>query len=240
MDARNIKLVSFDLDGTLTQHKSGLGPENKAVLDALARKYKLLMIGAGSCARIFEQMGRYPIDIIGNYGMQYAEYDADTGSQCVVFDHKVPVDRPEILRRAALLRERFSLGHYQGGSMEFHPSGALTFPVLGTGAALQDKLAYDPERQKRRLMYPYIKELFADYTTFIGGSSSFDFAPAPFCKLYALDRYCAEHGYTHDQAVYAGDDYGPGGNDADICGSDFRFIRVDDYSRLAEYIGWLL
>ena len=32
---RKVKVVAFDLDGTLTQHKEKLSEENKAVLDAL-------------------------------------------------------------------------------------------------------------------------------------------------------------------------------------------------------------
>ena len=43
-----IKLIAFDLDGTLTQHRTKLAPENKAVLDELSKKYKLLMVGAGT------------------------------------------------------------------------------------------------------------------------------------------------------------------------------------------------
>lgn len=74
MDISKIKLIAFDLDGTLTQHKTPLSAEHKEVLDKLSEKYKLLMAGVGMCNRIFEQMGHYPIDIIGNYGMQYAEY----------------------------------------------------------------------------------------------------------------------------------------------------------------------
>ena len=31
-----IKLIAFDLDGTLTQHKTPLAPENLAVLTALS------------------------------------------------------------------------------------------------------------------------------------------------------------------------------------------------------------
>ena len=70
------RLVAFDLDGTLTQHKSPMSPEIRAALDALrAHGYALLMVGAGSCARIAGQMEGYPIDILGNYGMQYAEWD---------------------------------------------------------------------------------------------------------------------------------------------------------------------
>ncbi|MBQ8337881.1 MAG: phosphomannomutase, partial [Oscillospiraceae bacterium] len=70
MDTSKIRLIAFDLDGTLTQHKTPLDDENRAVLDALGKKYKLLMAGAGMCRRIFNQMGQYPIDILGNYGMQ--------------------------------------------------------------------------------------------------------------------------------------------------------------------------
>ena len=33
----NIKLVAFDLDGTLTQHKESLTSKNKAVLHALSK-----------------------------------------------------------------------------------------------------------------------------------------------------------------------------------------------------------
>jgi hydroxymethylpyrimidine pyrophosphatase-like HAD family hydrolase len=56
-----IKLIAFALDGTLTQHKTKLSDENRKVLDALAKKYKLVIVGAGKCRRIFEQMNCYPI-----------------------------------------------------------------------------------------------------------------------------------------------------------------------------------
>ena len=69
-NTNNIKLMAFDLDGTLTQHKSKLEHSNKLVLLELSKKYKLLIVGAGQCMRIFNQMDRFPIDIIGNYGMQ--------------------------------------------------------------------------------------------------------------------------------------------------------------------------
>ena len=35
-----IKLIAFDLDGTLTQHKTKLDPVNRSVLESLAKKYK--------------------------------------------------------------------------------------------------------------------------------------------------------------------------------------------------------
>ena len=80
MDVNKIKLIALDLDGTLTQHKEQLGEKNREVLNKLAEKYKLIMLGAGKAKRIFSQMGEYPIDIIGNYGLQYATYNQETKS----------------------------------------------------------------------------------------------------------------------------------------------------------------
>ena len=229
----SIKLIAFDLDGTLTQHKTPLSAENRAILDRLGKKYRLLMVGAGQCARIFHQMGEYPIDIIGNYGMQLSTVDKSTGELVTVFDEHLPCDRESVEKRIAALREKYGLTDFAGDSVEYHVTGNVTFPILGTKAKIEDKLAYDPDRSKRRVMYPDVKQAFPDYMVFIGGSSSFDFAPLPYNKYYALDRYCRSLGLSHDEAVYVGDDYGMGGNDEAVYQSDFRFICVDDYTHLA-------
>ena len=78
-DKTKIKLIAFDLDGTLTQHKEKLCSEHRAILEALSKKYKLVMVGAGQCMRIFNQLGGFPIDVIGNYGLQRAVYNGETG-----------------------------------------------------------------------------------------------------------------------------------------------------------------
>lgn len=231
-----IKLIAFDLDGTLTQHRTPLDDKNRAVLDRLARKYKLLMVGAGQCARIFAQMGGYPIDVIGNYGLQYAVYDPETKAQSIVRDEILPCDRASVLARAEMIRQKHGFTEYAGESVEFHPSGCVTLAILGTKARQEDKLAFDPDRKKRRAIYGEVCELFSEYTVFVGGSSSFDMAPKPYNKYYALDLYCREHGLSHDEVIFVGDDYGPGGNDESVYRSDFGFVCVDDYTRLDEYL----
>ncbi|MBR2466914.1 MAG: HAD hydrolase family protein [Clostridia bacterium] len=224
-----IKLIAMDLDGTLTQHKSPLSEENRAVLRRLSKKCKLLMVGAGMCRRIFEQLGRFPIDILGNYGMQYAEYDEESGDIKTVFNEVRAVDRESVARRVAKLREKFGFTDYRGECVEYHSSGCVTFPILGTAALIEDKLAFDPDRKKRRAIYEDVKRAFPDYTVFIGGSSSFDMAPFPFDKAYALGKYCDERGIKHSEVVYIGDDYGTGGNDESVYKSDFNYLKIDDY-----------
>ncbi len=237
---KNVKIIAFDLDGTLTQHKQPLSPENKAALDALGQKYKLLMVGAGQARRIFEQLGRYPIDIIGNYGLQYAEYNPQTGDIDIKKDMVFDCDRASVERRVTMLREKYGFTEFRGENVEFHPSGCVTFPILGTKALQEDKLAFDPDRAKRRKIYAEVAEVFSDYVVFVGGSSSFDMAPKPYDKFHALDEYCREHGYTHDNVVFVGDDYGMGGNDESVYKSDIKFICVDDYRKFPSYVEQLI
>ncbi|MBP3485932.1 MAG: HAD family phosphatase [Oscillospiraceae bacterium] len=231
-----VKLIAFDLDGTLTQHKTPLEAANRAVLERLSEKYRLLMVGAGGVRRIFNQLGGFPMDIIGNYGLQEGRYDPAAGDIVLVRDVAVDCDREAVDRRMTALRRRFGCTEYTGENVEFHPSGCVTLPMLGTRAQAADKLAFDPDRSKRRAILPAVREAFPEYTAFVGGSSSFDLAPKPYNKYFALSRYCQEHGIAHSEVAYCGDDYGPGGNDESVARSDIRFVQVDDYTRLGEYL----
>jgi len=240
MDVNKIKLVAFDLDGTLTQHKTPLSEEHRQILEQLSKKYKLLMAGAGMCQRIFNQMNQYPIDIVGNYGLQYAEYNPNTKELEIKKNVVKPIDKDSIEKRVTAMRQKYGFTEYAGDNVEYHASGCVTFPILGTKAKQEDKLAFDPDRSKRRAIYEDIKKVFSDYIVFVGGSSSFDMAPAPYNKAYALAEYCKEHGIAHDEVVYVGDDYGPGGNDESVYLSDFNYLTIDDYRDFPEVVKVLL
>ena len=142
--------------------------------------------------------------------------------------------------RVTMLREKYGFTEFAGNNVEYHASGAVTFPILGTKAKQEDKLAFDPDRSKRRAIYEDVKQVFNDYIVFVGGSSSFDMTPAPYSKGYALEKYCQEHGLTKDQVCYVGDDYGPGGNDESVLLAGFPFIKIDDYHDFPKLMEQLL
>ena len=190
--------------------------------------------------RIFGQMGEYPIDILGNYGMQYAEYNPETKQLEIVEDNVLPCDKESVEKRVTMLRKKYGFTDYKGDNVEFHSSGCVTFPILGTKADIEDKLSFDPDRKKRRAIYEEVKATFPEYTVFVGGSSSFDMAPAPYNKAYALAKYCEEKGIAHDEVVYVGDDYGQGGNDESVYLSDFGYLTIDDYLDFPEVVKVLL
>ncbi|MBQ8295248.1 MAG: HAD hydrolase family protein [Clostridia bacterium] len=89
--------------------------------------------------------------------------------------------------------------------MEFHATGMVTFPLLGTKADAADKIALDPTREKRKVLYPEVLQLFPDYTVYIGGSSSFDFTEKAYNKYDSIMAYAKENGYRKEEILYVGD-----------------------------------
>ena len=221
------RLICLDLDGTLSQHRSPLEDANRKVLDRLSEKYKLLMVGAGNVPRIHGQMGEYPIDILGNYGMQEGVYR--DGKMEIIRQDTVEVDRAFFTEKARYLREKYGYTEYKGDAVEFHPSGMVTFPLLGTKADVADKIAFDPTREKRKKMYAEVLEIFSDFTVFIGGSSSFDFSGKKYNKYDAIMTYAAQHGYEKDEILYVGDDFGDGGGDSHVRLGGMDYINIVDY-----------
>ena len=232
------KLLCFDLDGTLTQHRTKLEKENEQLLIQLKNKYKVIMVGAGGCERIYNQINNLPLEIIGNYGMQQSVYS--NGRFKIVKNERAYPDKEYFLSTAKYLREKYGYTDYKGESLMFHDSGMVTFPLLGTQADIKDKIAFDPTREKRRVMYPEVLQLFKDYNVFIGGSSSFDFTDKKHNKYVAIKEYAKMHGYSLDEVLFIGDDFGDGGGDSHVRIFGLDYIEITDYRKAKEKLAFLL
>jgi hydroxymethylpyrimidine pyrophosphatase-like HAD family hydrolase len=198
------------------------------------------MVGAGQVYRIFNQLNRFPIDIIGNYGLQYATYNGETKDIDIIRDATFPHNYEKTEQIVTAFREKYGFTEYRGNNVEYHPSGCITFPILGTDAIQSEKLAFDPDRTKRRAIYGEVCQAFSEYNVFVGGTSSFDMSPKPYNKYYALDLYCKENGLLHENVVFIGDDYGIGGNDESVYKSDFNYLTIDNYEDFPDVIAPLL
>lgn len=232
------KLLVFDLDGTLSNHRTPMPEESRALLDALGKKYHLVMCGAGNVARVFKQMGNYPIELIGNYGMMEAK--VENGELVIIKQIVAEVDKEFFLRETNRLREKYGYTEYAGDPIEWHPSGMVTFALIGTKAKREDKHVFDPDRAKRRVMYPEVLEVFKDYTVFIGGSTSFDIVAKQYNKYDATMEYAKRHGYTKEQVLFMGDDMGDGGGDSHVRLGGMDYIHVLDYTKISEMLAFLL
>ena len=137
------------------------------------------------------------------------------------------------------LYQRYGYTQYKGESVEFHGTGMVTFPLLGTKADLADKIVFDPTREKRRVLYPEVLELFPQYTVYIGGSSSFDFAEKQYNKYDAIMAYAKENLYTKEEILYIGDDFEDGGGDSHIRLGGMDYVEITDYKELKSKLEYL-
>ena len=232
------RLICCDLDGTLSQHRTPIEDGNAEVLKALDGKYKLLMVGAGSAERIYRQLNCYPIDILGNYGMQ--ESRIVNGAFTVIRSDASAPDREYFIKTADYLRVKYGYTDYKGASVEFHGTGMVTVPLLGSEADIADKLVFDPDRAKRRRMYGEVLELFPDYSVYIGGTSSFDFTEKRYNKYDAIMRYARENGYEKNEILFVGDDFGDGGGDSHVRINGMDYVEITDYRALRESLSFLM
>ena len=238
IEGRRKKVVAMDLDATLCQHRSPIPERNLEALRKLDKKYKCVMVGAGNAPRIHKQMGNYPIDIVGNYGMQTAE--AADGNFRIVKGVTNKVDRAFFREKTDALRKKYGYTEYEGEPLEFHASGMVTFGLLGTAPSAEHKVAFDPDRKKRRAMYPEVCEIFKDFSVYIGGSTSFDFAGKEYNKYDATLAWAKDHGYEPDDVVFIGDDFADGGGDSHVRIKGMDHIVITDYRRFADAAGVLL
>ena len=223
------KLLCFDLDATLTEHRMPLEPAARELMEKLCEKYDVVMMAAGNCPRVYKQMGNFPVPIVGNYGMQ--ESAIVDGEFKIIREDTAPADTAFFLKWCQYFREKYGYTSYSGDPVEFHASGMVTFGLMGTSPDKYEKLKFDPDKAKRRAMYPEVLKVFKDYAVYIGGSTSFDFTPAQYNKFDAALRYAHEHGYSLDDCLFVGDDIDDGGGDSHIRLYGMDYIRIWDYSK---------
>jgi len=116
----------------------------------------------------------------------------------------------------------------------------VTFGLLGTKPEQEHKITFDPDRKKRKAMYKEVCEIFKDHSVFIGGSTSFDFAGREYNKYDAIMSYAKRNGYSLDEIVFIGDDFGDGGGDSHVRIKGMDYIEIDDYRKFPEAVEVLL
>lgn len=233
-EMKKYKLIAMDLDGTLTQHKSKLEEKNKKLLEKLQESYSLVMVGAGGCERIYNQMNGFPIDIIGNYGIQQST--VVDGKFEIIRNDSYSIDKEFFERSVSNLRQQTGYTKYAGDNVEYHQSGMVTFPLLGTKANLQDKLAFDPSGAKRSAIYELVSHTFKDFNCFIGGTSSFDIPAKQYNKYTALLNYITPLKIDINDVLFLGDDFKKGGNDEHIMLNGVDYIKIEDYNKVSKIL----
>lgn len=237
------KIISFDLDGTLTVSKSPITPEMAELVKELAKKIKVIIISGGGFKQFQTQFLSpfhddesmspfiHNLTLLPTNGSQMYEYDEIKKEWQLT--NKEPFDEKVKTRAKKLLQEIIDSGLYDippnpiGEIIEDRDT-QITFTPNGQNAPIEIKRLWDPDRKKREEIREKIAPKLPEIDILINGSSSIDILSKGFNKAVGLERLLNKMGLKKSDVIYVGDALFPGGNDYSVFEAGFDTIAVKD------------
>lgn len=226
MRIKDVQLIVFDLDDTLTESKQPLSFEMGQVLKRLLdEKYVAVMSGARLEQFIEQLISRLPEDthlthliLLPTSGAEYVAYkDGEWTSE---YSHTFT--REEKQKIVSAFVETLQETGVQGGVKEVYGEqiedrGAqITFSALGQEAPLQEKRTWDPRQEKRKKMVSVLASKLPGMSIRIGGTTSIDVTQEGVDKAYGIEELSRRTGVPVEDMLYIGDALYEGGNDAPV------------------------
>lgn len=218
-----VKLIFFDLDGTLAESKQSMTLEMARRIAQLLEVTRVAVISGGGLPQFQKQVvTQMPeganlsnLYLLPTSGAALHEYHNDEWHK--VYEERLSEKEAKIIEDVILEGLKitgildFSIPSY-GNRIEYRGS-QVTLSALGQQAPLSLKSEWDPTRAKRHLLIEYLEPRLPEYLVRIGGTTSVDVTKRGIDKAYGVRILCERVGVAEQEALYVGDALEPGGND---------------------------
>ncbi len=222
---KNLKLVAFDLDGTLAESKSQLTKEMADLLTRLLDKMHVAIV-SGAAFQQFEKQflstfnpesdhaGR--VHILSTNGASLYEYDNSWNT--LHTSTLTSVEKKKIFQAfdEALSETGFVYPETIYGILIEDRDSQITFSAFGSEAPLALKEGWDQDHAKRERIALALRARLPEFSVRIGGSTSIDITAQGVDKASGLERLMNHLDIAPHELLYIGDALFPGGNDASV------------------------
>lgn len=209
-----MKLIIFDMDGTLTPSRSPIDPVMRAALEELPLPYAV--ISGAAEKQIRTQIPIPGMIALGQNGNEY-------------FGRKLANADVAIIRKHIdTLRSAFPLAVQDPEDLVEERGSQVSFSLLGHHEDLDRKRSFDPKGILRRAlleMYPFRAE---GLSVMIGGTTCYDYTGLGWNKAENIRAYAREKEVDLNDVVYFGDQFYEGGNDEAVR-SVCAIVEVKDW-----------
>jgi len=215
-----IKLIVYDLDGTLAESKTSLDAKMSALLHDLLGVAKVAVISGGDWPQFEKQvLSHLPQDerlvnlsILPTCGTKFFRYN---GGWKKLYSEDFTTDEKEKIVSSlekAVGQAGFKAAKVWGEVIEDRGS-QITFSALGQQAPLEEKDKWDPDYVKRKKIKAILDALIPDFSVRMGGATSIDVTKPGIDKAYGIRKLRDILGISLKEMVFIGDALFPGGND---------------------------
>jgi HAD superfamily hydrolase (TIGR01484 family) len=231
-----IKLVAFDLDGTLAKSKSAVDAEMGALLADLLGVARVSVISGGDWPQFQSQLlsahlapeTYSSLTLMPTCGTKCYTFADDHWTQ--LYEEALSADEVQAIT-AALDEAIASLADPPAqvwGEIIENRGSQITFSALGQEAPLEAKASWDPDFSKRQAMKRVLDDRLPSFSVRLGGTTSIDITKEGVDKAYAVDKLAELTGVTLAEMLFVGDAVFPGGNDYPVKEHGVRTIGVRD------------
>jgi HAD superfamily hydrolase (TIGR01484 family) len=230
-----IKLVAFDLDGTLAPSKGPISNDMGKALRDLLGVAQVCIISGGTREQIMSQVvdllpdksNLRNLHIMPTSGAQYLK--RHLGGWRVVYSEKLSEEEIERITQnihvtAALLGEWPENPH---GAVIENRGTQVTFSALGQNAPIEEKELWDPTGVRKDRFRRTLASLLLEFDVRSGGSTSIDITKVGIDKGFGIDELIKRTGLKPDDVLFVGDRLDEGGNDHSVMRTGANCYPVD-------------
>lgn len=215
-----IKLIVFDLDGTLAESKSSVDNDMLALLQELLGTVKVAVISGGDWPQFEKQLlANFPLDerlkelsLLPTCGTKFYQYIGDWKK---FYSEDFSVDeKKKIISsfKKALGETAYHAEKIWGEVIEDRES-QITFSALGQQAPLDEKEKWDPDFNKRKKIKASLDTCIPEFSVRMGGTTSIDITKSGIDKAYGVRKLRDILGIQLKEMIFIGDALFVGGND---------------------------
>ena len=216
------KIITFDLDGTLTESRTRMDEEMAGLFSKLISQYKIGVISGGLFGQ-FEKQIVQPLSGTPNLsnlillpanGTSF--YVWENGSWKILYEKSLSDEEKQKIVKACMeaIKETGWKNFFIEKKGEVtDKKGQMTLGMFDPDWPIEEKKAWDPDREKRESIRELIQGKLPEYEVKIGGTTSIDVTPKGLDKAFAIKKILEYFHLSKESALFIGDAIFEGGND---------------------------
>ncbi len=238
-NARKVRLVVADLDGTLAKSKQPMDTEMADLLRRLLLYKDFAVISGGSykqfqqqfVASLGEKSDRlsylylFPTCATSMYMMKKGVWERAYGERLDEESKRKIYGAFE----TALAEYGYKKPEKTYGEIIEDRETQITFSAFGQQAPIELKSVWDPDCKKRLEIIRHLqKYLPSGFDAKVGGTTSIDVTRKGIDKAYGIKKIKEKLGFSTDEMLFIGDKLEEGGNDYPVTTTGVRCMQVKD------------